>query len=124
MAARGVYSVGPQGPGAAADPESGARAGDPFTRALCLQLIGEEYDKLQTAGNRDVHDDSKGTTLPIAREIVEAYVSQAAKLPWYVDLLNLTLGISDLETARARIARYAASFAADGTRITENLDFA
>jgi malate synthase len=108
----------------AADPESGVSEGDPFTRELCLRLIGEEYDKLQKAGNRDVHDDSKGTTLPIAREIVETYLSQAAKLPWYVDLLNLTLGVSDLDTARARIARYAASFAADGTRVTENLDFA
>jgi len=108
----------------AADPESGVSEGHPFTRELCLRLIGEEYDKLQKASNRDVHDDSKGTTLPIAREIVETYVSQAAKLPWYVDLLNINLGVQDLETGRARIARYTKAFAADGTRITENLDFA
>ena len=34
-------------------------------------LLGEEFGKLQRAGNRDVHDDSKQTTLPIAREIVD-----------------------------------------------------
>ena len=31
------------------------------------------------AGDRDVHDDSKTTTLPIAREIVEAYVARAGQ---------------------------------------------
>jgi hypothetical protein len=29
----------------------------------------------------DVHDNSKQTTLPIAREIVETYVGDAVKLP-------------------------------------------
>ena len=71
-----------------------------------------------------MHDDSKATTLPIAREIVEAYVAQPVKAPWYVDLLNVTLGVQDVATARARIARYMEAFAADGVRITENLDFA
>ena len=71
-----------------------------------------------------MHDDSKTTTLPIAREIVETYRAQPVKLPWYVDLLNINLGVQDVETARARIARYTEAFAADGTRITENLDFA
>ena len=94
-----------------------------FTPALCARLIAEEYDKLLRANSRDVHDDSKATTLPIARAIVEAYVAQPRKLPWYVDLLNLTLNVEDLEVARARIATYAAAFAADGTRVTDNLDF-
>jgi malate synthase len=71
-----------------------------------------------------VHESSKATSLPIARAIVETYVAQPHKLPWYVDLLNLNLNVSDLNVARARIAPYAASFAADGTRVTENLDFA
>jgi malate synthase len=108
----------------AADAAAGVKEGEPFTSDLCRRLIAEEYDKLQRASNRDVHDDSKATTLPIAREIVETYLSQPVKLPWYVDLLNLNLGVQDVETARARIARYAGAFAADGTRITENLDFA
>ncbi len=70
-----------------------------------------------------MHDDSKHTTLPIAREIVETYVAQPVKLPWYVDLLNINLNVQDVETARLRIARYTKAFAADGTRLTENLDF-
>jgi malate synthase len=108
----------------AADAHVGAGEGDAFTLALCQRLIAEEYDKLLHADNRDVHDDSKRTTLPIAREIVETYVSTPVKAPWYVDLLNITLGVSDVATARERIARYMQAFAADGSRITENLDFA
>ena len=106
-----------------ADANTGIREGDVFTPALAAMLIAEEYDKLQRASSRDVHDDSKATTLPIARAIVEAYVNEPRKWPWYVDLLNLTLNVDDLDVARARIATYAASFAADGTRVTANLDF-
>jgi malate synthase len=108
----------------AADPAAGVNEGDAFTLELCRQLIGEEYEKLQHADNRDVHDDSKATTLPIAREIVERYVVEGVKPPWYVDLLNLTLGVRDPSTARERIERYVAAFEADGTRITQNFDFA
>jgi malate synthase len=107
----------------AADAETGVADGDSFTDDLCRRLIAEEYDKLQRAGDRDVHDDSKKTTLPIARAIVETYVEQQVKLPWYVDLLNLTLNVPTVEAARPRIERFATAFAADGTRITENLDF-
>ena len=53
-----------------------SEGGDVFTRELFLRLLAEEYAKLQAASNRDVHDDSKSTTLPIAREIVEAYVTR------------------------------------------------
>ena len=73
------------------DPAGGVKAGDVFTPELFRRLLAEEYDKLLAAGNRDVHDDSKNTTLPIAREIVETYVMDAAKLPWYIDLLNINL---------------------------------
>ena len=108
----------------AADPATGAREGDPFTLELCRRLIAEEYEKLQRADNRDVHDDSKATTLPIARAIVERYVAEEVKPPWYVDLLNITLGVRDIGAGRERIARYMKAFEADGTRITGNLDFA
>jgi malate synthase len=107
----------------AADPESVIRERDVFTLELCQRIIDEEYEKLRAASNRDVHDDSKETTLPIAREIVRTYVAEPAKLPWYVDLLNINLNVDDLETARQRIAHYRRAFAADGTRVTENLDF-
>ncbi len=105
------------------DVETGVRAGDPFTAELFARLVEEEYAKLRSASNRDVHDDSKDSTLPIAREIALTYVTSEVKPPWYVDLLNINLDNESLETARARIARYLEAFAADGTRITENLDF-
>jgi malate synthase len=108
----------------AADPAASVKEGELFTLDLCRRLIAEEYEKLQRASNRDVHDDSKTTTLPIAREIVETYVSQPLKLPWYVDLLNINLNVQDVDTARSRNAQYTKTFSADGTRITENLDFA
>ncbi len=108
----------------AADPAAGVSEGEQFTLELCRRLIAEEYAKLEHADNRDVHDDSKTTTLPVAREIVERYVTEDVKPPWYVDLLNLTLGVRDVATARERIERYVTAFEADGTRITGNLDFA
>jgi malate synthase len=106
----------------AGDAGAGVGEGDPFTLELCRRLIAEEYEKLQRAGDRDVHDDSKGTTLPIAREIVDRYVGEGVKPPWYVDLLNVVLGVRDVEAARERIDAYLAAFERDGTRITENLD--
>jgi malate synthase len=97
--------------------------GGAFTAELFARLLSEEYAKLQAAGDRDVHDDSKTTTLPIAREIAEAYVGAPWKAPWYVDLLNVNLNNHDLAEARRRIAAYMEAFARDGTRVTENLDF-
>src|SRR5438128_4058980 len=64
------------------DEASGAQAGDRFTRETFTTLLAEEYQKLLAAGNRDVHDVSKHTTLPIAREIVATYVLDDVKLPW------------------------------------------
>jgi malate synthase len=106
-----------------ADAASGVKAGDPLTPALFDKILAEEYDKLRRAKNKDVHDDSKKTTLPIAREIVAEYVKNAVKAPWYVDLLNLNLNNQDLATARRRIAEYFAAFERDGTRLTANPDF-
>jgi len=106
-----------------ADDENGARAGDRFTRELCSRLLAEEFEKLLKASNRDVHDVSKTTTLPIAREIVETYVMDDLKLPWYIDLLNINLNNHDLSEAKRRIRLLADTFRKDGTRITHNLDF-
>jgi malate synthase len=105
------------------DPATGAKAGDTFTRALFERLLAEEYAKLLAAGNRDVHDNSKKTTLPIAREIVESYVLDDAKLPWYIDLLNITLGNYDLKEGKRRIRLLSDAFHRRGTRLTANLDF-
>ena len=105
------------------DDEIGVKAGDAFTRELFETLLEQDYDKLQRAGNRDVHDVSKRTTLPIAREIVQTYVMSDVKLPWYIDLLNINLNNTDLNESKRRIRLLADAFRKDGTRITENLDF-
>jgi malate synthase len=107
----------------AADDTAGTQAGDVFTLELFRRLLSEEYDKLLAARDKDVHADSKRTTLPIARAIVQAYVERDVKAPWYIDLLNLNLHIDSLDEAERRIAKYLSAFAADGTRITANLDF-
>jgi Malate synthase len=106
------------------DPETGLKAGDLFSAEVFLRLLDEEYAKLLAAGHRDVHEKSKTTTLPIARAIVEAYVLDPVKLPWFIDLLNINLNNTDLGLARQRIADYLAAFKAQGMRITENLDTA
>ena len=104
-------------------PETGVRAGDTLTKELFASLVEEEYAKLLAASDRDVHDDSKQTTLPIARVITEAIVAESVKVPWYIDLLNLNIGNHDPGEASRRIAMYMSAFRKDGTRITENLDF-
>jgi malate synthase len=106
-----------------ADERTGVAKGDRFSADLFARLLDEEYAKLRAASNRDVHDDSKTTTLPIAREIVETYVTVPFKAPWYIDLLNLNLNNEDLAEARQRISKYMDAFGRDGTRVTENLDF-
>jgi malate synthase len=105
------------------DDQVGVKTGDRLSPGLCKRLLAEEYDKLRKASNRDVFDTSKNTTLPIAREIVESYVMDDVKLPWYIDLLNINLENHDLTEAKKRIRMLAEAFRKDGKRITENLDF-
>jgi malate synthase len=59
----------------------------------------------------------------VAREIVSALILRDTKSPWYIDLLNLTLGTHDLAEAKRRIHDYMTAFDRDGTRVTKNLDF-
>jgi malate synthase len=105
------------------DAAVGVAQGDALSPDLFRRLLAEEYDKLRRANHRDVHDNSKDTTLPIARDIVEAYVLDRVKLPWYIDLLNITLGVADHEEARRRIELLRKTFRDDGARVTQNLDF-
>jgi malate synthase len=86
-------------------------------------LLDEEYRKLLHAKNKDVHDDSKTTTLPIAREIASTYVLENVKAPWFIDLLNINLNNNDLNVAKKRIHFFMEQFKKAGMRITENLDF-
>ena len=90
---------------------------------LARRLLAEEYDNLRRASDRDVHDDSKGTTLPVAREIAETYVLDQVKTPWYIDLLNINLNNHDLALAKERIQLYMTALKDESPRITENLDF-
>ena len=103
-----------------ADAETGLQAGDLITREFVQRLVEEEFAKLLAADDRDVHDRSKTTTLPIVRDIVEAYLSSEVKLPWYIDPLNLNLENTSREIARQRIEEYAAAFEQRGVRITDN----
>jgi len=112
-----------QAPFTEADAATGVAAGDTLTPALFSRLLDEEYAKLVAAGNRDVHDDSKTTTLPIARDIVDVLVTTPLKAPWYIDLLNLTLDNHDRAECARRVQAYLAAFAADGTRLTGNVEF-
>jgi malate synthase len=108
----------------AADAATHVEEGDAFTAELFERLLEEEYAKLLEARDKEVHSDSKRTTLPIARAIVAAIVRREIKAPWYIDLLNLNLNNLDPAEAERRIQTYLDAFAADGTRITQNLDFA
>ena len=104
------------------DLETGLKQGDVFTKEIFNRLLEEEYAKLLAADNRDVYDESKTTTLPIARAIVEAYVDDQTKAPWYIDLLNINLNNMNLDVAKQRISQYMEAFKNEGVRITENLD--
>jgi malate synthase len=105
------------------DLQTGIRRGDIFNSELFEKLLEEEYKKLLEAKNKDVHDDSKNTTLPISREIAQTYVLDPVKAPWFIDLLNINLNNTDLALAEKRIASFMNQFKKNGTRVTENVDF-
>ena len=97
-------------------------AGDSFSELVFTLLLDEEYEKLLQADNKDVFDESKNTTLPIARMIVERFVLSEIKAPWYIDLLNLNLNNTDFETAKERVNMYYTELKTTGTRFTANPD--
>ena len=105
------------------DEETGTQLNQVFSMELFQRLLSEEYDKLLLADHKDVHENSKDTTLPIAKEIVEVYVLDPVKVPWYIDLLNINLNNHDLKIAKDRIRFYMNKLKSSGIRITENLDF-
>lgn len=105
------------------DSGTGIGKGDVFSIELFNKLLEEEYDKLLKASNKDVHDDSKNSTLPIAKRIAEVYVAETVKAPWFIDLLNINLNNMDLGKAKERIAFYLKTLKEKNQRITENLDF-
>jgi malate synthase len=106
-----------------ADAETHVKSGDMFNPALFKRLLEEEYEKLLNANSKDVHEQSKISTLPISREIANTYVLDETKAPWFVDLLNINLNNNDLKVAKKRIESFMERFKKEGVRITENLDF-
>jgi malate synthase len=105
------------------DPQTGVKTGDVFSMQLYSTLMEEEYDKLLKANSKDVHDASKTTTLPIAREIAQVYIRSEVKPPWFIDLLNINLNNMEINEAKKRIQLYMDTLTEEGKRITENLDF-
>ncbi|GAB4249876.1 MAG: malate synthase A [Ekhidna sp.] len=107
-----------------ADTHLSVTEGELFTSELFSALLEEEYKKLLNARNKDVHDASKTTSLPIAKMIVERFVLDEVKAPWYIDLLNLNLNNDDLEEARDRVNLYYHELNKTGHRLIANLDMA
>ncbi|MBM9606590.1 malate synthase [Desulfopila inferna] len=105
------------------DPETGVEKGQVFDKDLFERLLHEEYEKLLKADNRDVHERSKSTTLPIVHEMVKCHIAEKVKIPWYIDLLNINLNNEDLAEGKRRIEAYIKKFRETGQRITENLDY-
>jgi len=105
------------------DPETNVTAGAVFDASLFERLLAEEFEKLVRADDKDVHENSKTSTLPISRHIAFRYVLDTIKAPWFIDLLNINLNNNNLTVARERIDSYLAKFKNSGERITENLDF-
>ncbi|MFT4833370.1 MAG: malate synthase [Marinoscillum sp.] len=99
------------------------QSGATFTKDIFDRLLEEEYQKLLDAEDKDVHNDSKVTTLPISLQIVKTYVLSPSKGPWFIDLLNLNLNNHNLEVAKKRIDKYYDLLNKTGQRITENLEF-
>lgn len=104
------------------DPDTGVTAGQRFTLELFERLVTEEYEKLLTASDTDVHDHSKKTTLPIIFEMVKKYIAEEIKVPWYIDLLNINLNNDDLNEGMKRISFYMDELKSTGRRVTHNLD--
>jgi malate synthase len=104
------------------DPETGLKAGSIFTREVFDRLLEEEYHKLLQANSKDVHEESKRTTLPIIYEMVKDYIDEPVKVPWYIDLLNINLNNEDLSEGKKRVTAFIQEFKKSGQRITDNLD--
>ena len=104
------------------DLSTGLKEGEVFTQEIFHKLIEEEYTKLLHANNKDVHENSKNTTLPISKFIVDRYVNDPQKAPWFIDLLNLNLNNPDLSIAKERIEEYYNELNQTGQRITGNKD--
>ena len=91
-------------------PTIGVKAGDTFVRS-CLPACSTKSTTNCSQPVTAMSTTIRTTTLPIAREIVDTYVTNRTKLPWYIDLLNLNLlNNHDLANAKSRIRSYIEAF--------------
>ncbi len=105
------------------DAESGVKAGEPLRVSCSRNYWRKSTPSSYACRQQRRARRRKATTLPIARAIVEAYVLEPLKAPWYIFILNLNLNVTDLSVAEERVRRFLDVFGQDGTRITRNLDF-
>lgn len=88
------------------DEQGGVKRGDLIDARLVNRIIETEFDLLQKADPRNVHEKSKYTTLPVVRMIIHRYLESERKIPWYIDLLNLCLHVTEPEAAEKRLDLY------------------
>ncbi len=105
-----------------ADAQTGLKEGTIINKEVFLELLEQEYQKLLEANHNDVHEDSKHSTLPISKLIVERFVLDSTKAPWFIDLLNINLNNKDFTTAQERVDMYYNELKMTGQRVTANLD--
>ena len=105
-----------------ADAQTGLKEGTIINKEVFLELLEQEYQKLLEANHNDVHEDSKHSTLPISKLIVERFVLDSTKAPWFIDLLNINLNNKDFATAQERVDMYYNELKMTGQRVTANLD--
>ena len=76
------------------DAAVGVRGGRSVHARLCARLIAEEYDKLQRAEqSRRARRLEGHDAADRARDRRDLRLRSRCKLPWYVDLLNITLDV-------------------------------
>lgn len=77
------------------DEHGRVQRGDAVDASLVRSIIDQEFERLQQADPKDVHQESKSSTLPVVRKIMLRYLESERKVPWYIDLLNICLHVED-----------------------------
>jgi malate synthase len=95
--------------------------GQKITSDIVAQLIKKQYQKLLDESNpKNVHPETKTTTLPIAKFIVERYVFNEKKAPWLMYVMNYGLGKPEYEQVIVRINDFFEKYNQTGQPLTHN----
>jgi hypothetical protein len=105
-----------------ADEATGVAKADKLGPELFARLLAEEYAKLRAVSNRDVHDDSKNTTLPVGRDRRELRRRSFSRRRGKSICSTSTSTTKTWREARQRIGQYMDAFGRDRTRITQSVD--